>query len=136
MVGGDFPHGAVPLDGPESAPGWPGSGGRGSALWSKGVFVKPRPHLAKWVQAVLAQMRLEGAGKVLLTCVAQREKVAAGRNVCEVVPSCTLCFTRRGGGKGVGTGISTEGESRSVQGRSCLLRGGRRISSRLIKCSS
>ena len=50
------------------------------------MFVNPRPHLAKWVQAVLAQMKMEGAGKVLLTCVAPREQVSAGRNICEVLP--------------------------------------------------
>ena len=64
----------------------------GSPLWGKNVFVGPRPHLAKWVAAVMGQMKLEGAGKVLLTCVALRDQVKAGRNVCEVLPALYPLF--------------------------------------------
>ena len=69
------------------------------------MFVNPRPHLAKWVQAVLVQMRMEGAGKVLLTCVAPRERVSAGKNICEVLPVLYPLFHTAGAvGKGVGAG--------------------------------
>ena len=101
----------------------------------KNVFVGPRPHLAKWVAAVMGQMKLEGAGKVLLTCVAPREQVKTGRNVCEVLPALYPLF-HTGGISAKAWAVGYRPRVRRVPnvGRRCLPRSGTRIFSPPTRC--
>ena len=69
---------------------------RETKLWGKKVFVNPRPHLGRWVEAVLAQAKMEGAEKIVLGCVVRRERVQAGRDVCLALPVLYPLFHSKG----------------------------------------
>ena len=64
--------------------------------WGKMIFVNPRPHLARWVQEVLRQMKLLGVQKVVIAVVVKRGRLQVGRDICMTLPALHPLFHTEG----------------------------------------